>query len=44
MRNKNQKRLSFSMVGLLVGLAAIGLITFSRELPAMRRYLRMRSM
>ncbi|MDB5217261.1 MAG: hypothetical protein JWO86_5188 [Myxococcaceae bacterium] len=44
MRNKNHRRLSFSMLGLLVGAAAFALITFSRELPAMRRYLRIRSM
>ena len=44
MRYRNHKRLSFSMTGLLVGLAVLGLITITRELPAMRRYLRMRSM
>ena len=44
MRYRNHKRMSFTMTGLLVGLAVLGLITFSRELPAMRRYLRIRSM
>jgi hypothetical protein len=32
------------MTGLLIGLAVVGLFTLGRELPAVRRYLRMRSM
>lgn len=44
MMHRAQKRLSFSMTGLLVGLAVLGVITLTRELPAMRRYIRMRSM
>jgi hypothetical protein len=44
MKHRNQKRLSSSMIGLLVSLAVIGLFTFTRELPSLRRYLRIRSM
>ena len=44
MRNNTHKRLSFSMTGLLVGLAVLGVIAITRELPAMRRYIRMRNM
>ena len=44
MRNKNHKRLSFSMISLLVGLGAFALITLTRELPAMRRYWRIKNM
>ena len=44
MRNKNHRRLSFSMLSLLVGLGAVALFTLTRELPSLRRYMRIRSM
>lgn len=44
MRYRNHKRMSFAMTSLLVGLGVLGLFMFSHELPAMRRYMRMRSM
>jgi len=43
-REKNDRAMSGMMKGLLFGLAAAGVLILARELPAMRRYLRIRRM
>lgn len=44
LRRRHQKHLSNTMLMLLLGAASFGLILFTRELPSMRRYLRIRRM
>jgi hypothetical protein len=44
MRRRKHLQLSRGMIGLLVGLGALGLFVLLRELPSMRRYLRMERM
>jgi hypothetical protein len=44
MRRAAEKGLSRTMVAFLIGLTAFGLYLFSHELPAMRRYVRLKRM
>jgi hypothetical protein len=41
---RRETNLSGTMLTVLLGIAAVGLIMFSRELPSMRRYVRIRRM
>ena len=43
-RRRRETHLSNAMMTVLLGIAAVGLIVFSRELPSMRRYVRIRRM
>ncbi len=43
-RRRRQTYLSNAMITVLLGIATVGLIVFSRELPSMRRYVRIRRM
>ncbi len=43
-RRRREAHLSNAMISVLIGIAAVGLIMFSRELPSMRRYVRLRRM
>ena len=44
MGRRAERRLSAGMIAVLTGAGLLALLLFSRELPAMRRYLRMRRM
>jgi hypothetical protein len=44
LKRKTDAELSHAMIGLLVVIGALGLFAFSRELPAVRRYLRIARM
>ncbi len=44
MKRKSEKGLARVLVGVAVGGAALGVMLFFRELPALRRYLRIERM
>ncbi len=44
MKRKSEKGLARVLVGVAVGVAALGVMLFFRELPALRRYLRIERM
>jgi len=43
-RRRRETHLSNAMITVLLGIATFGLILFSRELPSMRRYVRIKRM
>ena len=43
-RRRRETHLSSPMLALLLGIAAVGLVMFSRELPSLRRYVRLTRM
>ena len=44
MFGRNRKHLSNTMITVLLGIATVGLLMFTRELPSMRRYVRIKRM
>lgn len=44
MKRKKERTLSKAMIGLLTGVGLLGVLVFFRELPALRRYVRISRM